>query len=70
MATTFEKALKNEEGKSSRIKLVNGEVLHGTIATTTGQIVEVQMPDLGAGKPIYTVPFSSILYVSNCELTK
>jgi hypothetical protein len=54
--------------KSNRIKLVNGEVLAGEIARVCLNFVEVKMPDRGAGNPIYTVPMSSILYISDCDL--
>jgi sRNA-binding regulator protein Hfq len=68
MVVTFEEALKKQKNKESRIRLVNGEILHGTVQSVTSQIIEVKMPDQGAGSPVYTVPVTAILYVSDCEI--
>lgn len=73
MAITFNESLK-ELSKTSkhetikRIKLINGEVIEGSILTINQDMIEILRPDKGAGRPKYTIPVSSILYISDCEL--
>lgn len=51
-----------------RIKLLNGETIEGTIQEVNGDTIIITLTDRGAGAPSYTIPFHSILYVSNSEL--
>ena len=73
MAVTFAEALKELKAQTKgnqckRIKLSNGDVLEGTIQSIGGDMLEILMPDQGAGSAVYTVPLSSILYISKSEL--
>lgn len=75
MALTFSEALKKlrESSKNQsvrRIKLVNGEILECIIKETYEDIIVVEKaPQGAAGAAKYTIPVSSILYISDCELS-
>jgi hypothetical protein len=73
MSVTFVEALKNLMNSSrgqqiKKIKLVNGEILEGTISKVNQDMIEMSMPDKGAGRAVYTIPVSSVLFISDCEL--
>lgn len=73
MAVNFREALcdllkssKNQQIK--KIKLINGEVLEGSLVAVNGDMIELLKPTQGAGQPKLTIPISSVLYISDCEL--
>lgn len=73
MAVTFHEAIKELEKNTRnqsvrRIRLINGDVLEGTITTINQDMIVVKLPKQAAGQPNYTVPIASILYISDCEL--
>jgi hypothetical protein len=73
MAVNFSEALKelykiSKHQKMRKVRLVNGDVLEGTLLTVNPDMIEISCEDKGAGNPKFTIPVSSILYISDVEL--
>jgi hypothetical protein len=53
----------------TKVKLINGELIKGVIKEVKSQTLIIETPNQGAGSPTLTIPFPSILYVSDCEIS-